>query len=106
MVTEEVPCVAPNPLPQRVTHVPLLFWPPVLGPLSRSEKKMRGGALCPKNSVNERTSSNRNPDLKNFSINHPKIGETKNKYGNTKGPLLRRRNRYAGLHGSRTFCST
>src|ERR1700761_5096442 len=35
MVTVEVPCVAPNPLPQIVTQTPLLLWPPVFGPLSR-----------------------------------------------------------------------
>src|SRR5437899_212811 len=73
MVTEDVPCVAPNPFPQRVTHAPLLFCPPVLGPLSRSEKKMRGGALCAETSANETASNNRDPSLENLSINHSRI---------------------------------
>jgi hypothetical protein len=32
-------------LPQIVTQTPWFFCPPVLGPLSRSEKKMRGGMV-------------------------------------------------------------
>src|SRR5260221_899569 len=104
MVTEEVPCVAPKPLPQMVTHAPLLFWPPVMGPLSRSEKKMRGGALCAKTSVLERTSNNRGPSLENLSINRSKIWCNKKQIQQYKKPL-RRWDRCAGFHGSRTFCS-
>src|SRR5690349_9234409 len=43
IVTVEEPRSAPKPLPQIVTQTPWFFCPPVLGPLSRSEKKMRGG---------------------------------------------------------------
>src|SRR5690349_9317067 len=45
MVTVEPPRCAPKPLPQIVTQTPWFFCPPVLGPLSRSEKKMRGGSM-------------------------------------------------------------
>src|SRR5437868_4196244 len=43
MVTVDPPRSAPKPLPQIVTQAPWFFCPAVLGPLSRSEKKMRGG---------------------------------------------------------------
>jgi hypothetical protein len=46
MVTVDVPCVAPNHFPQSVTKTPLPLAPPLLGPLSRSVKKILGGALC------------------------------------------------------------
>src|SRR5579864_3400806 len=45
IVTVEAPRDAPKPLPQIVTQTPWFFCPPILGPLSRSEKKMRGGIV-------------------------------------------------------------
>src|SRR5579859_7461346 len=46
MVTVEAPRSVPKPLPQIVTQTPWFFCPPVLGPLSRSEKKMLGGIVA------------------------------------------------------------
>src|SRR5215470_5704398 len=87
MVTEEVPCVAPKPLPQIVTQTPLLFWPPVLGPLSRSEKKIRG-ADCADARVADRSNrdtifrrlrmhnsdSNQNPDCQISTAKNHGVG--------------------------------
>src|SRR5579859_1616717 len=75
MVTRERPRSAPKFLPQIVTQTPLLFLPPVLGPLSRSEKKMRGGAgkgACAE-SRGETVASNRRKnkeDFMNLLFNH------------------------------------
>jgi len=45
MVIVDAPRSTPKPLPHIATQAPLLFCPPMFGPLSRSEKKMRG-AVC------------------------------------------------------------
>src|SRR6266481_1080897 len=50
-VTVELPLAAPKPFPQIVTHAPLLFCPPVFGPLSRSEKKILGDEGCPRRQI-------------------------------------------------------
>jgi hypothetical protein len=45
MVTVELPCAAPKPLPYTVTNAPLPSCPPVFGPLVRSVKKRRKPAM-------------------------------------------------------------
>jgi hypothetical protein len=62
--------VAPKPLPQIVTHTPLLFWPPVFGPLSRSEKKMRG-AICADMHAADKNKDKIETIFKNLSIATP-----------------------------------
>src|SRR5262249_15904746 len=42
MVSDEVPRLAPKPKPYTVTMAPLLLGPPLLGPLCRSLKIIRG----------------------------------------------------------------
>jgi hypothetical protein len=54
-----------------VTHVPLLFWPPVLGPLSRSEKKIRGGAACAHTKAADSSKDKSKPIFKNLLIETP-----------------------------------
>jgi hypothetical protein len=63
MVTVEEPRSAPKPLPQIVTQTPRFFCPPLLGPLSRSEKKMRGPDWAARESGSARRKTNEN---KNF----------------------------------------
>src|SRR5213075_630933 len=74
-VTVAAPCVAPKPLPQMVTQTPLLLWPPALGPLSKSEKKMRGGAACAHTNPADNSKANNEPIFepifKNLSIGTP-----------------------------------
>src|SRR5579864_195810 len=53
-----------------VTQTPLLFWPPALGPLSRSEKKMRGCA-CAHASAADSSKVSNEPIFKNLSIATP-----------------------------------
>jgi hypothetical protein len=54
-----------------VTHTPLLFWPPVFGPLSRSEKKMRGGAICADMNVAQKSKERTETIFRNLSIATP-----------------------------------
>ena len=51
-----------------VTQTPLLFCQPELGPLSRSEKKIRGGADCAHTNAADKIKDKSEPIFKTLSM--------------------------------------
>src|SRR5882724_5169524 len=56
-----------------VTQTPLLFWPPEFGPLSKSEKKMRGGAVCAYTNAAASSKDKSETIFTNLSIGTPNL---------------------------------
>src|SRR5258707_14610398 len=86
-----------------VTHAPLLFCPPVMGPLSRSEKKICGGALCAETSATEKISNSREPIFDDLSINHSNLANSKHRGAEQNVSYSGHRDGHSHLSGRRAL---